>query len=761
MPQFPVPSPLMGVNRVVGRESQPPGTCWDAVNVLPYDRYGRNRLSQRHGLVKWCSTQLASTKIQALLPVPGVTYSATINSTATFPVSSFSHVQTGVTATSNNLASNSASTVGPSDLTQVNSTIALGTTLNFTLTYTGGSTVNAFNNFWVALSNGATTPGNIFAGNDGADIQFGYNPQGGANNIFLQISNVNFILPAVTSTGTLPLNTPIACSVTMDSAGVVSATFGNLTAPGSSSTQTTNQSSTLSLLMNNDGLSEQASTITLTTGASVSTGQVGFNTLLVAVAAGNVFLGSGGVMTQLAYAGVPSTARINSTNFVSLAYNNGIVFCADGSSTLWSINVTSTTISGIAASTVSSTTPVSSLTASTTTAVPPNCNLCCAWRGRIVLAGDSGNAAVWYMSRPPGQYFNSVTSTQIFVNAGVDWNFNDTDESAAIYGKTAGVNNIFEPITALIPFSNDYLKLGCAHSLWMFQGDPTTGNIVNVSQNIGVVGKDAWTVDPAGTLYFVATGGLYSCRPAWEFYRPPEPVTTLSVDQNFTQLNPGVARTTIVFDPDLHYLHVFMSAPPLSGTLGQHLTMDGRTVGREGGPAFWPQSFPSTMGPAASCLYFADGNPNNRTVLIGGNDGYIREWTLAATDDDGTAISAGVTLGPFALAGPDLAAVVSGVTIDLGETPTTLSSTHWGVIAKLAAGPDAYSVTEFLTNASNPKPTAVLNMTLDRRQKTFRQRMRGGWFTINLASLTDNSFFSFESAVIDFAPAGKNRERRQ
>lgn len=36
----------------MNREGQPPDTCWNALNVLPYDRYGRLRVAQRPGLVK-------------------------------------------------------------------------------------------------------------------------------------------------------------------------------------------------------------------------------------------------------------------------------------------------------------------------------------------------------------------------------------------------------------------------------------------------------------------------------------------------------------------------------------------------------------------------------------------------------------------------------------------------------------------------------------------------------------------------------------
>lgn len=59
--QVPISSPVKGINRVVNREGQPPDTCWNALNVLPYDRYGRLRVAQRPGLVKLYSTPIGVT----------------------------------------------------------------------------------------------------------------------------------------------------------------------------------------------------------------------------------------------------------------------------------------------------------------------------------------------------------------------------------------------------------------------------------------------------------------------------------------------------------------------------------------------------------------------------------------------------------------------------------------------------------------------------------------------------------------------------
>ena len=53
-------SPIKGVVRTFGRESQPDETCWNALNIVPYDRWGRLRVSQRTGTVKQWPSRIGS-----------------------------------------------------------------------------------------------------------------------------------------------------------------------------------------------------------------------------------------------------------------------------------------------------------------------------------------------------------------------------------------------------------------------------------------------------------------------------------------------------------------------------------------------------------------------------------------------------------------------------------------------------------------------------------------------------------------------------
>lgn len=518
------------------------------------------------------------------------------------------------------------------------------------------------------------------------------------------------------------------------------------------------------------------------------------------------------------------------------------------------------------------------------------CSLACTWRGRLVLAGDSGSPQNFYMSR-----------------AGVptDWNYGATDSAAAVAGNLSTSGLIGEPITCLIPFSDDIMMIGCTRSIWLLQGDLADGgSIVPVSANVGILGANGWCKDSFDTLYFLGTDGLYKTKPLWEQYQPPQLLSGQSLDQYFQALEGSGNVFTLTWDEDRHYVHIF-STPSNNEVQGTHLVWDTRNEG------LWPQQYPIMHGPTASILFYADGAVADRGVLLGGWDGKIRRLDLLAHDDDTFTIASSLTLGPFKPFTE--AGLLSGVTIDFGElappdngtlivneiptppadgstttftlsqsadvspapivrvegalldpseysitgisafitlggspstpvvneiptpapngstttfhvlhsfdgesTPTcTVDGTPlilgtdwiiagttvivspgggavntgqvievsysyggapipvpdgqvievtytygenpsaWNVNVTLVSGTVAYDVTQ-----GTPTNTALIECTLDRRQKTMRQRMRGGWFAVTISNFMHNAYFSFESAVLEFHEAGRNRRLR-
>lgn len=764
--QIPIASPVGGVNRVVNREGQGAENCWDALNVLPFDRFGRHRVNQRYGLSKLYSTAAGTTPIQGLLPIFNISYASSFNATHTQPFNSWTNVPAStanfVVSTGGNSIefSSPPGTIGTSansDLGPMFNSTVLNDAwqLTFDVNYVGPTSAE----LWVYIPASSTA------------ATFGSTPRMQGYFQFQAVGGGYAELDDISGSGTgaytdqypaTPINTSIPCAITWDSAGNATATIAGATTDQNYSVGT---GGSVNITKSGDGYhfkfygeiddlgsSFTVSNIQLSYGQlSSNGGNVSYQPLLIAVCGGYVYVGDyQGNLTKAPHG--QATPQVSSTaSRVSMCYADGVVFIADGSSTLWGYTIQTSTVAAVA--------PVPS-PGNITGTVPTYCNLCCNWRGRVVLAGDSNNPQNVYFARPAGTYFNTVTSTNVSIGPGVDWDYSQPDPAAAFASNLATSGKIGQPVVALIPFSDDYLKIGCSHSLWMYQGDPADGGTcVNVSQLLGIVGKDAWCVDPAGTLWFVATGGLFSVRPAWEFYRPPDAVSVMNVNPYFDTLNPSSTYVNLVFDADQHFLHILMS--PTNGTAGTHLTMDARNPEAF---SFWPQSFVSTAGPTAACIFTGDSNPNNRVIALGGNDGYIRSWgefepltTTPSLDDDGTAINAYIVLGPWQPS-PGQAAVLSGVTLNLAETPFGLSSTSWNVTATIIAGPTAYDVTEGVGGNLHPQPT--VGMTLDRRQKTFRQRLRGGFFTMKLANTIDTDFFGLESGVLEFMPAGRNRDLR-
>ncbi len=553
-----------------------------------------------------------------------------------------------------------------------------------------------------------------------------------------------------------------------------------------------------------------------------------YSSPLVAVCNGRFYYGYPG--TDIFEAGNQTTAPLRSTITVSQCYLNLTVFAVDGLniatlplSTLdytpyapaaWVSGTSYTDGQFVSYSgnfyenilATSGTTPPSSDTTHWQFAgtPPTNCSLCCNWRGRFVLAGDSANPQNFYMAR---------------VGQPLDWNYSATDPAAAVAGNLSESGQIGEPIIALIPYTDDYMLIGCTNSLWMLQGDPADGGtIVRVSSEMGLVSPYSWAVDPAGTLYFIARGGLYSVRPIWEFYQAPQLLSGETYDQYFQTIINDSNYVQMVWDVDAKYLHIFATPTNLT-TQGTHLIFDQRNGG------LWPQQYPINMGPVCSTRYTANSVNGERSVLFGGTDGYIRQWTLTALDDDGVNIPCYAVLGPVKPA-PE-AAILSCTTINYGEVaagdldgdnlqtavaatthvtttytwsvtnilsvqniylggvlqnPSTYTLTitngigftvvfgssqtatgtadyttpyQWNASTLLKVGPSAYSVTEGTAHNS-----AVITTQLSQRTTQYRQRFRGGWFSLTLANSAPDAYFSFESAMLEFSQAGRQRDIR-
>lgn len=101
------------------------------------------------------------------------------------------------------------------------------------------------------------------------------------------------------------------------------------------------------------------------------------------------------------------------------------------------------------------------------------------------------------------------------------------------YGGTTGGT-----VVALIPHKDSFLLGFTADETWVQQGDPLAGSRRRVSDEVGIIGADAWCVKD-DTVYFLSSSGLYSVGVDGSGLKPisedrlPEDLTGIS-DANCT-----------------------------------------------------------------------------------------------------------------------------------------------------------------------------------------------------------------------------------
>ena len=64
-------------------------------------------------------------------------------------------------------------------------------------------------------------------------------------------------------------------------------------------------------------------------------------------------------------------------------------------------------------------------------------------------------------------------------------------------------------VVAVVPHKDAYLLCFTATETWVLAGDPATGSLRRVSDEVGIIGVNAWCVNH-DTVYFLSSAGLYS-----------------------------------------------------------------------------------------------------------------------------------------------------------------------------------------------------------------------------------------------------------
>ena len=293
--------------------------------------------------------------------------------------------------------------------------------------------------------------------------------------------------------------------------------------------------------------------------------------------------------------------------------------------------------------------------------VPPlGCNLCCTYRGRLVLAGPG---AVWYMSR-------------VLVPTDWDYGYDPADPSRAVGGTATTTGGIPEPILALMPHSDDYLIFGCEHSLWVLNGDPAYGGTITaLSRDIGVLGPNAWCNLPDGSMVIFSRDGLYLVPAGAQgvpqaISRPLLPVELVDVDWQANTIS-------LAYDIQARGLHI--SVTPNSGATGIYYFLDWVNKG------FWPVTFGSTSINPTTMIRFAASSAQPGVVVYGCLDGCLRKYDASAQADAASALNDTVfysilAYGPIRIGGPGYDGQIVELSADF-DSAVGSDAIAWGVFA--------------------------------------------------------------------------------
>lgn len=730
-------SPVKGINRAVSRSNQPTDTAWDMLNIFPFDGSGRIRCAKRRGTSKvWAAALgVATDSIVLLDQITLVTSAGSVSTPILTEPFTYSNGElnasslgvwnqfenpfgTYILSTSLQIASNKVSDASGDNviramLLDTPPTIDLEAGYSVEASLSISNTNQSQVGLYLEVSDAAPQlPGFLATvSSDGAIFTLTFYPDtttftdgtdshsGVATGV---VADTPFTLKVVASAGT---GTSRTATVFINDVQI-----GGFDCPMSAMDARYN----FAIVTEDAGTGNFIDDFVVS--SVVASGSNSRQTYIVAVANRDVYLGTLATQGTLVTGGEDAIVK---SVIPQGCYSAGKYYFVD-SGDIKQLDIATATMEAYT---------------ETAGTAPTGVTTCCIWRDRLVVAGPDQNV---YFSRVGDQH---------------DWDYGQTDPGAAFSANASTAGHIGEPVVSLMPLSDDLLGIGGDHNLWVVRGDPADGGSIDeISNALGVFGARSWTKAPDGTVYFVGTGGLYRWAPNSKS-PVPECISLGSYNQFFTALDRSRVVPSLSWDRDKHGMYGFFyrTGDNLEGS-PVHLWYDERL------DALFPFQLPLAQGPIVSLVYDGD-LPNDRVVLLGGRDGYLRQIDDGTLSDDGSAINGRFTIGAFQLGDANNEGIIGRVQLTLGEPDGSFTAADFSVLVTVKAGETAYDVTEG-SNAAFYTMAARLYDGEYGRVTPIRERLRGNYGSITLQDNSANKTFGFELATVDTTAAGLTKRRR-
>lgn len=350
---------------------------------------------------------------------------------------------------------------------------------------------------------------------------------------------------------------------------------------------------------------------------------------------------------------------------------------------------------------------------------PIGCRLIAKYLDRLVLAAPPDTPHLWFMSRKGDPY---------------DWDYSLLDSGAPVSASLSNAGDIGDPITALIPHTDECMIFGCYSSLWVLKGDVATGGrIDNLSRRIGVVDSGAWCALPDDQVVFLSQDGLYIIGRGCS--GTPVSLSRERLPIELQNLSSAVATVQLEYDVEFRGVHIYVAREDEEYVY--HWWFDWATK------SFWPITLTTDHEPMATTAY----TPINgqQYILLGGRDGKIRHYSRDYfTDDGGTLIPSFVDIGPIKLNSDYQEGVLEELQLSLARGSGRVD---WGVRVGQTADDAVYRTDTHTTGVFGERLNYIA-----------RPRSRGHSAVIRLTG-KDKLPWIYEEGHATVKTAGKRRRR--
>ena len=340
-----------------------------------------------------------------------------------------------------------------------------------------------------------------------------------------------------------------------------------------------------------------------------------------------------------------------------------------------------------------------------------------AYRGRLFLAGADH---IWYASRQA-----DYTDWDLSANIG--------DVGMPVAGQLESSMRVGETIKAMIPRGDSSLTFMTQNSIWVMNGDPTTGILTKVCDGVGLVSSSAWDVTPDGVMLFVSGGGLYVYGLGSS--TPPKSFSDERIPDELKDIDTSANVVVVGYDGASKGFHV--SVTPLAVGLGYHYWVDLENK------AIWPASFQDGHQPVAAAQIRGSGLPE---AVFGCKDGKLRKFGGGGTES----VESHVLIGPIRITSEDMSdGLLSEVHGIMGDGSGDVS---WGIVA--ASSAEAAEKAAKAAVDGDTSGVAASGTFGEGRTSVARPRVRGPWIVLWLHS-TDA--WAYEAVVLKMQHLGRLR----